>query len=46
MSTRREPNPHVGRVVEVLFDDHRWYDCTVRKYDSIRERYTVQYSEG
>ena len=43
---RREPNPHVGKVVEVLFDDHRWYACTVREYDSIRERYTVQYSEG
>ena len=43
---RREPNPHVGKVVEVQFDDHRWYEYSVRAYDSIREQYTVVYSEG
>jgi hypothetical protein len=45
---RRELNPHTGKVLEVLFDDQRWYDCTVVEYDTIRERHTVkwEYSEG
>ena len=46
MSRRLEPNPHVGKVVEVQFDDRRWYEYFVREYDSIRERYTAVYSEG
>ena len=36
----------MGKVVEVQFDDLRWYEYSVREYDSIRERYTAVYSEG
>ena len=44
MSRRnRQLNELIGTRLKVLFDDQKWYHCVVSKFNSLREKYQLEF---